>query len=112
MVVVDGFLIVVRLKVTLVVALGVVVEFVVVDGLTVVVLAASVVFELDEKKPITLSMTPSFLVFVAFAENDLIIVPISSPFVAFSTFASLSFSSGSFLSSVGFSGLSVPSNPI
>ena len=92
MVVVDGFLIVVRLKVTLVVVLGVVVEFVVVDGLTVVVLAASVVFELDEKKPITL----------------LIIVPISSPFVAFSTFPSLSFSS----SSVGFSGLPVTSKPI
>ena len=69
---VDGFLIVVRLKVTLVVVLGVVVELVVVDGLTVVVLAASVVFELDEKKPITLSITKK--VFVAFADDNLILV--------------------------------------
>ena len=68
-VVVDGFLIVVRLKVTVVVVLGVVVEFVVVDGLTV---AASVVFELDEKKPITLSITKK--VFVAFADDNLILV--------------------------------------
>ena len=91
--VVDGIIIVLLTAlVVLGVVSGTVVELVVVDGLTVVVLAASVVFELDEKKPSTLSITPAFLVFVAFADDDLIPVLTSFLFVSFST-SKLSFGS-------------------